>query len=395
MKMRNFILLMMATAFSTLALAVPAFATSQMQVVVDDDKVECPNAGFTHIQDAVNAASPGASIRICKGTYMEQVTINKPLEVHADSGAIVMPSTMQQNSTSLFDAAPLAVAVLVTDAKGVFIEGLVVDGVNAGISQCSPILFGVAFQNSSGTIEQVTVRNFRLAANLAGCQSGSGIFVQSGGGTISQVSIGQCTIHDFQKNGITANEVGTEVSIDGNVVTGIGPTTGAAQNGIQIGFGAAGSISGNTVTNSVWSPCTAVSSCQAVATNILVTQSDGVTVMGNTVGINQVGIFVDGNQAELDGNETFLSGVFDGIRLVGNQARVRRNSVFNGSEAGIFVSGNNNVIERNTVTEAAIGILKASGSSGNLIRNNVVFGAPVTVQDPSEAKLVRVISPLR
>jgi nitrous oxidase accessory protein NosD len=110
MKMRNFILLIMATAFLTLTLAVPAFATSQMQVVVDDDKVECPNAGFTHIQDAVNAASPGASIRICKGTYAEQVTINKPLEVHADSGAIVMPSTMQQNSTSLFDAAPLAVA---------------------------------------------------------------------------------------------------------------------------------------------------------------------------------------------------------------------------------------------------------------------------------------------
>src|ERR1700740_129313 len=136
----------------------------------------------------------------------------------------------------------------------------------------------------------------------------------------------------------------------------------------RLALARAGSISGNTVTNSVWSPCTAVSSCQAVATNILVTQSDGVTVMGNTVGINQVGIFVDGNQAEVDGNETFLSGVFDGIRLVGNQARVRGNSVFNGSEAGIFVSGNNNVIERNTVTEAAIGILKASGSSGNLIQ---------------------------
>jgi parallel beta-helix repeat protein len=60
-----------------------------------------------------------------------------------------------------------------------------------------------------------------------------------------------------------------------------------------------------------------------------------------------------------------------------------------------FCLRNNNVIKRNTVTEAAIGILKAAGSSGNLIRNNLVFGAPVTVQDPSEAKLVRVISPLR
>src|ERR1700739_3445388 len=118
MKMRNFILLMMATAFSTLAVAVPAFAASQMQLVVDDDKVECPNAGFTHIQEAVNAASPGASIRICKGTYVEQVTINKPVEIEADSGAVLMPSTMQPNAASLVDAAPLATGILVTEAKG-------------------------------------------------------------------------------------------------------------------------------------------------------------------------------------------------------------------------------------------------------------------------------------
>lgn len=44
---------------------------SAPQIVVDDDRVECPNAAFTRIQDAVDAAAPGSQIRVCKGTYVE------------------------------------------------------------------------------------------------------------------------------------------------------------------------------------------------------------------------------------------------------------------------------------------------------------------------------------
>src|SRR5207249_11031466 len=50
-------------------------------------------------------------------------------------------------------------------------------------------------------------------------------------------------------NGITANEPGTFVTLSGNTVTGRGPTFlgDAAQNGVQIGFGARGLVSGNTI----------------------------------------------------------------------------------------------------------------------------------------------------
>jgi parallel beta-helix repeat protein len=378
-----------------LLLPVPLTGAATPQLVVDDNKVACPNAAFTKIQDAVNAATPGALIRVCKGNYTEQVVIRKPLTIAADSGAVLMPGAMQQNTTSLLDGSPLATAILVADTTDVTIQGLIVDGANNGVPQCSPRLFGIAFQNASGEISQVAIRNFKLGTGLGGCQSGTGIFVQSGGGGISKVEIEKCTIHDFQKNGITADEVGTQVSVHGNVVTGIGPTSGAAQNGIQIGFGAGGAISKNTVTNNLWSLCTPVDTCQAVATNILVTQSDGVEVTDNDAGISQVGVFLHGNQGLVARNKTFASSVFDGIHLEGDGNRVRQNQVFNGAQSGIFVAGNNNVVEHNKITEAAIGILKQAGSLGNLIRFNQVFDTLVAVQDPGSLDLAGVVSPER
>lgn len=370
-------------------------AVHRARLVVDDDKVECPNAGFTHIQDAIDAASPGTEIHVCKGIYVEQITIRKPLDIDADNGAVLMPSAMQANTTSLFDAAPIATALLVADTTGVSISGLMVDGANNGISQCAPDLIGISFQNASGELDRIAVRNFKLAASLNACQSGTGIFVQSGNGGVSKVEIDHCTVHDFQKNGITADEKGTVTIIRRNVVTGIGPTTGAAQNGVQIGFGAAGSILDNVVTNNVWAPCTAIATCTVVATNILVTQSDGVEVSGNTAGISQVNIFVHGDDAEIGRNETFATAVFDGIRVQGDQSRVRHNHVFNGAESGVFLSGNNNVVTENTITEAAIGILKDTGSSGNIIAGNRFFNTPVSVQDPQLIDVAKLISPKR
>jgi hypothetical protein len=372
-----------------------ALPASRARLVVDDDKVECPNATFTRIQDAIDAASPGDEIHICKGIYVEQVSIRKPLDIDADDGAVLMPSSMQANTKSLFDAAPIATALLVADTTDVSISGLTVDGANNGISACAPDLIGISFQNASGALDHIAVRNFKLGAALNACQSGTGIFVQSGSGGASKVEIDHSTVHDFQKNGITADEKGTVTIIRRNVVTGLGPTNGAAQNGVQIGFGAAGSILDNVVTNNVWAPCTATTTCATVATNILVTQSDGVEVSGNTAGISQVNIFVHGNSSAVERNETFAAVVFDGIRIQGDQARVRQNRVFNGAESGIFLSGNNNIIINNVITEAAVGVLKESGSAGNIIAANRFFNTPVSVQDPQLIDVAKLISPKR
>src|ERR1700676_3465112 len=74
-------------------------------LVVDDDRVQCPNAGFTSIQAAVNAATAGDRINVCPGSYREQVRVNKPLtirgiEVANQHLSLVMPNATLAYSTS-------------------------------------------------------------------------------------------------------------------------------------------------------------------------------------------------------------------------------------------------------------------------------------------------------
>jgi nitrous oxidase accessory protein NosD len=373
--------------FSIAALFVLPNLSIAARLVVSSNPAVCPNAQFTKVQDAINAAAPGDEVFVCNGIYDEQLAINKALHLDGDTGAFLVPSAMQANTSSLTSGNPIAAAIVVTGATNVFIEGLTVDGIQNGITQCAPQLIGVYFQNSSGNLQHTAVRSFKLSESLNGCQSGSGVFVQSGGGQLSTVEIAHCSIHDFQKNGVTANELGTTVNIHNNVVTGLGPTTGAAQNGVQIGFAAAGVIQSNIVSNMIWAPCTSLDSCVTFATGILVEQSDSIQVSGNTASVAQVPIFVRGNSATVTHNTGFAARVFENLHIVGDSNLVETNRVDNGGEADIFVQGNNNTLEHNIITEAPVGILKVAGSTGDIITANQFFNVAVKVQDPAVNRL--------
>jgi nitrous oxidase accessory protein NosD len=378
----------------SVSLAVPPIAATQDRdhkhdLLVDDDKVQCPAATFTSIQDAINAANPGSLIRVCPGTYREQLSINKSLQIEGDNGAIVLPSIMVANTTGS-SGTPIAAAILVKDAAKVEIEGLIVDTANNGIIECSPDLIGILYQNSSGSIKHNAVRNTKLSVSLNGCQSGDAIVVQSLGGETSIVGIDDNSVHDYQKNGITGNESGTEVTITNNVVTGLGPTTGAAQNGIQVGFGAKGGVLRNTVTDNVWSPCVSLTNCAFNATGILVFQSDDVHVEHNSVTTNQVGIFTNGQNAKIESNNISNSLVLVGIDLAGDDNLASRNDVTNSGQAAILIEGNNNKVQSNDITEAPIGILKLSGTVGNTHSGNSFFDTLIPVQDPVPAHIVHV-----
>jgi hypothetical protein len=378
------------------AFSLPVGRTSaSTQLVVGNANQDCEGAAYQSIQSAVDAASNGDSIRVCKGVYFEQLSITKSVDIDPDEGVLLAPPALRQNATGLATGVPIAAAIFVSGAAQVSISGLIVDGINNAVTGCSPRVEGIYYQNASGQIRSVLIQNFRLGQGLDGCQSGTGILVESGNGGSSEVKIEDCVIHDFQKNGITANESGTHVSVRGSVITGLGPTNGAAQNGIQIGFGATGEISQNRVTNTVWSGCTEVRTCSAVATSILVTESDGVNVSENILFNSQVNIFIEGNRAAIHKNQVFDSRVFDGIRVQGNECVVSRNRIQSAGEALIFILGSDNEIAHNVLADAVIGILNSTGSLDNKFLHNDFDNVVIHVQDPPTVSLAGLIVPER
>jgi nitrous oxidase accessory protein NosD len=355
-------------------------------ILVDDDKVQCPSAQYTTIQAAVNHANSGDVIRVCAGTYPEQVTISKPLTLRADNGVVVIPSNVTQNATDVSDSTAMAAVFFVQGVQDVDLSGFIVDGSNNGLAGCSPSLVGILYQNASGRVRHNAVRHMVLPASLNGCQSGNGIEVQTATGLSSNVTIADNSIWDYQKNGITANDQGTQADLESNVVSGVGPTTGAASNGIQIGFGASGKVTGNTVTDNVWSPCVSPTACETNATGILIYESNGISIENNSLATNQIGIFVLGDNCIAVSNAVSNSVTLIGLALVGNGNSAARNTLAHADQAGVYIQGNNNSVIGNSITDAGVGILKVSGSTGNTIMGNRFFATLVTVQDPAAAR---------
>ncbi len=355
-------------------------------ILVDDDKVQCPTAAYSSIQAAVNAAKSGDLIRVCAGTYREQVVIDKSLSVEADNGVIVIPSDVVANATGPSSGDTIAAIIVVENAENVELEGLIVDGSSNGLTECGPRLIGILYRDASGSIEHNAVRHVRLSSNLPGCQSGNAIEVESSSSGQSTVSITDNSVDGYQKNGITANEPGSNVSITENAVSGLGPTTGAAQNGIQIGFGAQGRITNNAVADNVYSPCESVATCPANATGILIYQSDGVRIERNTVASSQVGIFIAANNGTIQANTVFHSVVLDGMALVGNGNSVSTNDISSSDDAAVYIQGNNNTVFDNEFTGAAFGIFKISGSTGTNHYGNQYYATVVRVQDPAPTR---------
>ena len=360
-------------------------------LTVGKNPAACPNAMYMTIQSAVNDAASGDTIHICAGTYPEQVSIaNKSLQVNGDNGAAIAPVDAAPNSNSLKSGQAIAAIVLVQSTTSVTIQNVIVDGSGNG---CSPDPVGIFYQNASGTLNHVTVRNLELPPGLGGCQSGTGVFVQSGGGASSVVTIENSSIHNYNKNGITANELGTQVTINGNVVTGLGTAAGAAQNGIQIGYGATGTIHANIVVDHIYAPCTDPTTDCPAAADILVYDSEGVQVDHNEVGVSQIAIAIGANNANVLDNTIFDS-LFDGVLLDGNGNTATGNHITRSDQAAVLISGNANTVRKEVINDAAIGVLTTAGFAGNTVSGNTYRNTPVETQDPPASAAKRA-SPYR
>jgi hypothetical protein len=388
---------------------------------------------YSTISTAVSSVPAGSLIYICPGTYAEQVVITKKLTLEGVAGngstgaaasgsnnpVIVSPAGgVLVNSNDLYgfpSGQSTAAQILVQTPSNslgtpivVNISNITVDGSNNLLGDCSIDLVGIYYQNANGTVNHVTTRYQELAPDLFGCQDGLAIYAQSGygsGGTAT-VTIENSNVHDYDKNGITADGSGTVATITGNYVVGIGATPLTAQNGIQLSDGARGKISNNTVTDDVYvnpSDCVIGTSCYS-ATGILLYDSGGtsgnhVTVSGNTVSNTQEAIvtYTDGAETadynDVTSNKVTTNAaivvtagtlLLDGIDLCSDHNTATSNTVFNSSGGGVHLdstcnggtTGSSSSATNNTVNEACAGVL--TGNSGGTASGTVSYNVVAT-----------------
>ena len=195
-----------------------------------------------------------------------------------------------------------------------------------------------------------------LGAGLTGCQAGLGIFVQSGGGGTSTVSITSTNVENYQKNGITDTSAGHRVAINHNVVTGEGPVDYIAQNGIEVGFGATATVTHNTVTGNSYTGAGGASSGGILVVGgacFGAPASVGVKITDNTLRGNDVGVFL----ANLDSTCAASMTTPTGTRNVVSHNTIRNTAVNNtsgnghgaGYQAGVSVAGDLDSINHNHI----------------------------------------------
>jgi hypothetical protein len=233
---------------------------SSANMLTVDDGLDCPNAQFSSIQDAVTAASPGAMIKVCRGTYTEQVTIpagKDGLTLYS------VPDLQAVIKAPMVMALPKAI-VRINGAQNVTIRHFTISG--PGTGGCDSIRYGVRVDDGgSALITDNHITKIR-DTGLSGCQNGVGVLI----GRNLECTLGFGTvvhnlIDDYQKGGVvvdgelasdcsgvlapttTSDVPSSNAEVAYNEIDGIGPTGSIAQNGIQVSRGATGDVEHNTV----------------------------------------------------------------------------------------------------------------------------------------------------
>lgn len=270
---------------------------------------------FNKIQDGINVVEEKGIVKVSRGTYHENLIIEKSLSLIGEGLATTTGASYDAPSIDGGTSTNPAVITVqgISDLITVNISNLNINHANNGIN---------VLQNASMVIENNTVS-------------------------------------DYYKNGITFGPVrfpgygGVHGIISNNIVIGNGPTNAVAQNGIQISESNTASINDNIVSNNFYM---VPNSWWGVG--ILTSQSNGVSIYNNTLNNNQAGINIKKGSHNLISNNN----------LIGTTT----------TEVGILLSESDDVlypVDDNTINSNAIfggnnSILAYNNINKNIFTNN-------------------------
>ena len=178
----------LAFAASALALGVMA-APAQATTLVVDDNSACPGATFTSIQAAVDAAGPGDTVKVCAGSYPENVVVDS-----TKAGLLLKGAKANVDARTRSTAGESVVTSFDLDADAVQLNGFTVSGnvagpgittrnTHSGYRLLNNIVennvFGV-YLNAGGASQTLARQNLIRNNNQAGSASGNGIYTDQG-----------------------------------------------------------------------------------------------------------------------------------------------------------------------------------------------------------------------
>lgn len=163
-------------------------------------------------------------------------------------------------TTAVYDTSVIGTTV---DATGCQI-GAYYDAGGSGDSVSSAEIenatdYGVFVDGVNGNVSvDVTDSSIHNIGDMPfdGVQRGNAIYYYgyNTAGTVSGTVSGN-SVYQYQKGGIITNGANAFTVVTDNTVTGLGPVDFIAQNGVQFGFGAAGSASGNQISDNDYTGC--------------------------------------------------------------------------------------------------------------------------------------------
>jgi hypothetical protein len=214
--------------------------------------------------------------------------------------------------------------------------------------------------NNGGNVSVMNSSVHNIGDNpFSGTQHGVGIYWAYG--SPNKGEIGNNAVYAYQKGGIVVN--GGTANVHGNTVTGLGPISFNAQNGIQMAFGGGGMIHDNTVSGNAYTggnPSTpGDANVNTDATGILVFGGCGdpvstPDVSGNKLSQNDIGIYYVNYNADCTAAPaTPTKGNIHDNKLSNSQVtNTLGNLDGRGYQAGILEFGNGDEIHNNAISGA-------------------------------------------
>jgi len=210
----------------------------------------CEAPRYATIQGAVDAVSPGTSIKVCPGTYAEQLVIEKSVKVigadPATPPTVMAPEVVAHPTGPCATGAEADVEVMVCAASPVRLSNLHID---ARFSEptCEVKLYGVLV---GGGATLTATHDEVLGASSASrrCSSGIGVAVGTTGAVeqTGHATLRKVAVSGYTGRGIAATGAGSSVSVTASDVRG-GAEGSSGPTGIEISQGATGAVKGSTI----------------------------------------------------------------------------------------------------------------------------------------------------